>query len=297
MVGERNVVQVLARVVRVERAPPAIPALQSQHPLAAAVDGFAEVDAAGDVEADARRGPSPSRRRRCRRDRDSADWRTGTPSRPGARPAAGPPSRRRCRAPAAAPAIRAPCARWPARRRRPPRSAHGTRGPCPTPATRRAGNRPRRAFRTISLSTALLRGDDIAGDRADSRARRTASPYWPSPGKIAPSPSSPFSRSVTNATAFAIARLRGPAGKNGSVNRISASMAQTPQTRDATGATRAARGECAPTGPGKSSSMRHAVRMARRRLHRLQHQQRRQHRASPVGNPEQVEGKPSRQDT
>ena len=39
----------------------------------------------------------------------------------------------------------------------------------------------------------------------------------------------------------------------------------------------------------------HAMRVPRRRLHRLQHQQRRQHRAPPVRNPEQVEWKPARQ--
>jgi len=47
---------------------------------------------------------------------------------------------------------------------------------------------------------------------------------------MAPSPSSPFSRSVTKPTAFSIARRRRFAGKNGSIVRTTRS--QTAKTRD-----------------------------------------------------------------
>ena len=45
VIGERDVIQVLARVVRIERAPAAVAALQTHHPLATAGNCLAEVDA------------------------------------------------------------------------------------------------------------------------------------------------------------------------------------------------------------------------------------------------------------
>ena len=51
-------------------------------------------------------------------------------------------------------------------------------------------------------------------------------------GKIAPSPSSPFSRSVTKSTAFSIAMLRMSRGNNGSTTRNTLSMAEKVKNHD-----------------------------------------------------------------
>ena len=119
--------------------------------------------------------------------------------------------------------------------------------PCPRPARRRAGNRPRRPLTTSSLSIGWRAIARLAGGRADSRARRTSSRVLAIAGKMAPSPSSPFSRSVTKATASSIARLRGPHGKGGSViaeQRVDAREAPRTRTRFWCGAV--ARARCAP---------------------------------------------------
>ena len=90
MVGERNVVEIVVFVVGVERAPGAVLALQSQDPFLRARDRRAVIDAADRAAA---RGPSPSPPPRCRRRRDNAGWRIGTPSRRAGHPAAARSSR------------------------------------------------------------------------------------------------------------------------------------------------------------------------------------------------------------
>ena len=85
VIGERDVVEIAVVVVGIEGAPAAILALQTEQPFARARDGgiVGPVAAVGLA-----RGPSPSRRPRCRRDRDNRRCCIETPSRPAAHSAA-----------------------------------------------------------------------------------------------------------------------------------------------------------------------------------------------------------------
>ena len=145
VVGERDVVEVIVGVVGVEGAPSRRRGSAGPRSIRFA---RAIAVAFGPGAAPRLPDPSPSPRRRCRRGRGNGRWRTGTPSRQGARPgrcaAQSPLTSRTCRGFShARPAL---ARSLPPSRRR-PRAARAPQAPCPRPATRRAGNRPRRRRR------------------------------------------------------------------------------------------------------------------------------------------------------
>ncbi len=161
--------------------------------------------------------------------------------------------------------------------------------------------------RDAGLAIGLARFDDeqlvdrLARDGAlgivgrQRRARRTSSPNWPWPGK---------SRPARPRRSAARSRRRPPCR-----SRACALRAERPARRVAapcrargrprtTAGSDAAPWRCAwslPAASTNSSSIVHAALVARARLERLQHQQRHQHGAAPIGNLRQVEEEPVRQ--
>ena len=210
MVGERDVVEIVVGRCRRRTRPSRRPGSAGRRSIRARAS-IALIELLR--RARRARGPSPSRPPRCRRDRDSARCCTGTPSRPAARPGA---------AAAQSPLTSSTCSGLsqsrPAVRRRDRLLAAGleqrVRGQRGVPHRRDAG---------LAIGLVLLDDQQLverararsrgADGRADSRARRTSSRELAIAGKIAPSPSSPLSRSVTKATALSIARWRGRFGK------------------------------------------------------------------------------------
>ena len=274
MIGERDVVQVVMRVVGIERAPPAIPALHPDDPFRGPLDRPAI--------ARRRSGREPGQPRRCRRDRGNGGSRIGRPSRRAADRGGSPPNRRPDPAPACSPASRAR-AGSPARaaRRRPP-SAHGRRARCPRPAIGRAGNSSARR-RARGACEARPRRSRNRDDRADSPDNRTSSTAFAIAGKMPPSPSSPLSRSVTKATAFSIARRRGPFGKNGSDQpQQPVEHAEGHDSGDDVGPEIQSRTELRRL--AEQFADRHGMRVAGARAQRHQHQQRHENGARPVGD-------------
>src|SRR5882724_8331729 len=105
-------------------------------------------------------------------------------------------------------------------------------------------------------------------------------------GKIAPRPFSPLRRSLTKATAAATARWRARFGKNGSTSRKTTSIASKRTNHD--------RFWCGAVGRGRLQEEfvdADSVRIARRRLQRLQDEERHDHGARPVGDLVEVKGK------
>ena len=130
------------------------------------------------------------------------------------------------------------------RRRRSP-AAHGRRARCPRSATRKAADRPRPHARPEASRSRGARSP-AADDPADSPARRTSSRCSPSPDRSPPSPSSPLSRSTTQATAASIARCRVHFGEH-RLARRAADCRRRGRTRTAP------RSAAAPSAPAQAS--------------------------------------------
>ena len=170
VIGERDVVQVEMRVLRLERAPAAVGGLHADDPLARSRDRLG-------ITRDRRCDAAACRRPRCRRRPGNADWRTGTPSRPAAARAAAPPSRRPRRGSARSRSqAHAACVSRAG-------LGHRVAGQPGVPDRRQAGL----AIGTVRLDHQQLAhrapGDGgVADDPADSPACRTSSRCWRWPG-------------------------------------------------------------------------------------------------------------------
>ena len=113
-------------------------------------------------------------------------------------------------------------------------------------------------------------------------------------GNIAPSPSLPLSRSVTNDTALSIARrrmLRGKTGSRQAQRRVDARK-EAEQRLLLVRCSRA--GANASRRPQEKLVNSYALGIARRRLQRLEHQKRHHHSPCPVGYFGEMERKPPR---
>ena len=173
MIGERDVVQIEMRVLRLERAPAAVGRLHADDPFACPRDrlGMRRIAVAMQQHADHRRVV------------DIRVVRIGVLERPPARPQPGPAHRPVADhvqdLPLAQPGARR---RW-CRRRPPPSRVPPAR--CPRPATGTAGNRRDRSPPPAACAPRARRSrrPDV---RADSPACRTSSRCWRSPDRCRP---------------------------------------------------------------------------------------------------------------
>ena len=182
VVGERNVVEIIFEIVDVEGGPAAVAALHALDPFAAARDRHIIVLGAGCA-------PHPIHRH----DDHGGVVEIGIMRVVVLeRPAAGPHVRALHR-PVALEVehlfrhqpVEAPFRRGVGRLARPPPSWRGRSASCPTPARRRAGNRPR-SRRSPAACRCRAASPRAADNRRACRARRRPSRYWPSADRSRP---------------------------------------------------------------------------------------------------------------